>query len=104
MSETWDYNVLMEHAKTSAITVFFCEHMNLKHASKVVTYIHTSRFLLCILSEKLPWKIVLHHFKFSYVSGRAGELVRNGGCLVVLVGEAARRYKLASFSSTISRR
>lgn len=41
-------------------------------------------------------------FKFSYVSARAEELVRNSGCLVVLDGEVARCYKLAPAASAIS--
>lgn len=41
-------------------------------------------------------------FKFSYVSARAEELVRNSGCLVVLDGEVARCYKLAPAPPAIS--
>lgn len=43
-------------------------------------------------------------FKFSYISTRAEELVRNGGCLVVLASEAARSYILGLAPSTVSRR
>lgn len=47
--------------------------------------------------------MVLDYFQVQLRKYACGELVRNSGCLVVLIGEVAHGYKLTPAPLTVSR-